>query len=113
MDTNTKGDTMQTIAATNVEKVREYVRAHRNREDYNGREAVLASKPMSKIAEELGMQPGAVREAMRACGWFQAMADADRADSNAPPPARQASDRGKRHGPPRPKVPDPYGWGEE
>ena len=94
-----------------TDKVREYVRSHRNRElvrALNGTEAI--SKPLSQIAEELGLRPAVVCEALRACGWSQAIKDAEAAERTASS-VRPATPMKKK--PPRqqPKF-NPHGWTE-
>ena len=66
--------------AEQLNNVREYVRAGRNREWSNKAALLMRSKPLRQIAEELGMQPDAVLSALLECGWYDAVQDAERAD---------------------------------
>jgi hypothetical protein len=75
-----EGNTMTKKDAA-TESVREYVRGHRNREFVRKGNSEVRSKPLSQIAEELELRPAVVRDAMRECGWFQAITDAERAGS--------------------------------
>jgi hypothetical protein len=100
-----------TMETTPADKVREYVQAHRNRElvrTRNGTEA--RSKPLAQIAEELGLSPAAVREGMRACGWFMAIAAAENADREAVAATPASAPKKKR--PREHSKFNPHGWTE-
>jgi hypothetical protein len=98
-----------------VERVREYVRAGRNREWRDRSALLMRSKPLWQIAEELGMETDAVRSALLACGWYQAAMDAEQGQC-----VRKPGTTGKRYGPQgaakadktAPIVADPQGWDE-
>jgi hypothetical protein len=80
--------TMQTAAATEAirSRVRDYVRAHRNRE-FVGNTSTVRSKPLATIAKELGLHREEVYDAMMGEGWYQGAMDAKAAQSTSETPA--------------------------